>query len=375
MGMSASQARLLSITARISDIEYKSQQISNVKIRLADESQQVANAYTQALNKQKYTLTTYPNGTAEKIDLTVSQLMKSDSKYRLVSSKGKTLVSSDVKQNYMRCMSDWNDLLTCGNSTRLKQQNETQDDFLKRSKESGYWESCETQEQFLARYQAEKNWKQSVINDPEARKSNCKASFVLQQVWGQGSFRECKRSLGLDPNTQGGYDVLIANSNHTMDEVKHYEDLFEQLYAATTQTSVYVPGQEEPFGDGTFRYAHEDRQVNSDALLSLDKSCYNDPNWLYEALESGEFMIINVETGKEVSVSSESSIHLESDTTGMAKAEAEYNAATAKINKKEKKLDMELKALDTEHNALSTEFDSVKTLIGDNVEKSFNLFS
>ena len=42
MGMSASQARLLSITARISDIEYKSQQISNVKIRLADESEKVA---------------------------------------------------------------------------------------------------------------------------------------------------------------------------------------------------------------------------------------------------------------------------------------------------------------------------------------------
>ena len=44
-------------------------------------------------------------------------------------------------------------------------------------------------------------------------------------------------------------------------------------------------------------------------------------------------------------------------------------------NMKEKLLDNDLKALDTEHNALKTEFDSVKSLIGDNVEKSFNLFS
>ena len=36
---------------------------------------------------------------------------------------------------------------------------------------------------------------------------------------------------------------------------------------------------------------------------------------------------------------------------------------------------MEMKALDTEHSALKTEFDSVKQLIGDNVDKSFNLFS
>ena len=53
MGMSASQARLLSITVRINDVEYKSQQISNTKLRLADEAEQLATNYTNALNKQK----------------------------------------------------------------------------------------------------------------------------------------------------------------------------------------------------------------------------------------------------------------------------------------------------------------------------------
>ena len=58
MGMSASQARLLSITSRMNDIEYKSQQVANIKMRLASESEQVATDYTNALNKPKFTYTT-----------------------------------------------------------------------------------------------------------------------------------------------------------------------------------------------------------------------------------------------------------------------------------------------------------------------------
>ncbi|MBR1942212.1 hypothetical protein IJ843_00585 [bacterium] len=374
MGMSASQARLLSITSRISDIEFKSQQISNVKIRLADESEKVANAYTQALNKQKLVYTTFNNGSVQNVNLTVNELMKSNSPYRLKAANGKMIVASDIKNNYLRVMKDWNTHLNGWNSTNIQQKGETQENFLNRMKSSGYWKSSESQEDFLARVQREKNWKQGVMNNPESRKNNCKASFVLQQIWGQAGYSACYESLGLDPyKTEGGYETLVAHSDHTMDEVHYYEDLFEQLYTATTANSVWVDRQE--YNDGTTREAHEDKLLDPDALLILDDSINNDPNWLYEAIESGEFMLISVATNEEVSVSGEVSLQMVSDSTGMAKAEAEYNAATAKINSKEKKLDNELKKLDTEHNALNTEFDSVKSLIGDNVEKSFNLFS
>jgi len=52
MGMSASQARLLSLTSRLSDLELRAQVISNAKIRLADESTQASNDYENALDKQ-----------------------------------------------------------------------------------------------------------------------------------------------------------------------------------------------------------------------------------------------------------------------------------------------------------------------------------
>ena len=69
MGMSASQARLLAITARLNDVEYKSQNIANIKIRLADESEQLAMKYTAALNQQKYTLTSYDENGEHSVDL------------------------------------------------------------------------------------------------------------------------------------------------------------------------------------------------------------------------------------------------------------------------------------------------------------------
>lgn len=55
MGMSASQARMLSLTSRLSDLELTAQSISNSKIRLADQSEAASKEYSEALDKQKLT--------------------------------------------------------------------------------------------------------------------------------------------------------------------------------------------------------------------------------------------------------------------------------------------------------------------------------
>ena len=55
-------------------------------------------------------------------------------------------------------------------------------------------------------------------------------------------------------------------------------------------------------------------------------------------------------------------------------AKASYDANTASISSQEKLLDLELTQINTEHSAVKTEYDAIKSLIGDNVEKSFNVF-
>ena len=224
MGMSASQARLLAITSRMNDIELRSQQISNTKIRLADESEQVANDYTTALNKSKLTYTDYSSGQAQQIDLTPKNL--SEFGYKLVNRETGEIFTGDVDASTM-------------------------------------YEMIESGQFYI----------------------------------GEGG------------NESTTYEMYVPSS---------------------TNGKIYQPR----------RIAHT-----------------------------------FVEGAKEITVSGSTQMAIKSDDTDLAKAEAEYNAATAKINAKEKKLDQQMKEMDTEHSALKTEYDSVKSLISDNVSKSFQLFS
>lgn len=54
---------------------------------------------------------------------------------------------------------------------------------------------------------------------------------------------------------------------------------------------------------------------------------------------------------------------------------ADINAKTSIIQKEDRTLELRLKQLDTEQNALKTEMDAVKSVIKDNVEKTFKTFS
>lgn len=73
--MAASQGRLLSITARMSDVEFSSQQIQQKKIELAMSTDQITQQYTDALNKTKFVgLTGFNNGSAVYQDLNYDML-------------------------------------------------------------------------------------------------------------------------------------------------------------------------------------------------------------------------------------------------------------------------------------------------------------
>ncbi len=52
MGLAASQARLLTITSRLSSVELRQQRIANDKMRLASDQEEVSNKYTNALSNK-----------------------------------------------------------------------------------------------------------------------------------------------------------------------------------------------------------------------------------------------------------------------------------------------------------------------------------
>lgn len=104
MGMSASQARLLSITTRITNNELRAQTITNSKLRLADKSTEASQDYMNALNSQKLVYSCYnDNGESEQMDMTAGLIYTYSplkNQYALINSAGKMLVSSKDAENF-----------------------------------------------------------------------------------------------------------------------------------------------------------------------------------------------------------------------------------------------------------------------------------
>ena len=117
MGMAASQARLLSITARLSNNENTGQSISYAKQRLADQTQQITNEYNEALDATKLVVLTGFNGAeANYTDISYSLLtgtqMASDVKqYIVTDTKGRILVTNDIAEAYEGSSGNYNQFL------------------------------------------------------------------------------------------------------------------------------------------------------------------------------------------------------------------------------------------------------------------------
>lgn len=104
MGMSASQARLLTITGRLTDNELRSQTITNSKLRLAQKSSEASQAYMDALNSEKLTYKYYnDNGESASYNLTPALIYSYEplkNQYSIQNASGQNLVSATDAKNY-----------------------------------------------------------------------------------------------------------------------------------------------------------------------------------------------------------------------------------------------------------------------------------
>lgn len=110
MGMAAGQARLLSITSRMSDNELRAQIINNNKIRLATESSQVSEAYVTALNEAQLMFTNYDadnNASYQKLTFNAMTAYNPyNNQYILTNNSGNVLLSETDAVNYKNANGD-----------------------------------------------------------------------------------------------------------------------------------------------------------------------------------------------------------------------------------------------------------------------------
>ena len=99
MGMAASQARLLTITARIHDVEYQAQSIQNAKIQLGTQSDQVYNEYLEALNASTLTVNALSNdGSTSLVTANFNTLF---SKNKVTPADGSNYALRENKKGYL----------------------------------------------------------------------------------------------------------------------------------------------------------------------------------------------------------------------------------------------------------------------------------
>ena len=325
MGMAASQARFLSITARLSNLEFEGQQINQARMNIANLSEQAATEYQQAMSnrrllfdplrqvyndKNNYQVFTY--------DSIVNSVEEGGLGMRLVDRNGKIIVPaipSEVE----------------GTAEEI---NYIVDDKIYDS-------------HYLELGLREKGWNLQ------------KANYVKAAT----SWKE--------------YDLISSCTNRFAATFDNWSEADKTSFKYEFCNYERVTNMQDTAGY-CFRYVDSDGNV---VTPSLDENV-NDEDYVYDMLTSGEWSVqmgTKTTTGNIFSWSnadwrSTEGIYDILDTTDDGVATAKFEKLKAKYQKQDKELELRQKQIDSEHSALQTEYDAVKKVIDKNVETSFRTF-
>ena len=377
MGMAASQARLLTITARLHDVEYKAQSIQNAKIQLSTQSDQVYNEYLEALNATSLTITDSNKNViqANFNNLCGENAVQTGNQYALKDSNGRLIVSDDIDFSYHSYMEESGEadpylfamwmLDKSSNPDEIKSKYSESESKV--ASETTYASGKDKELQGIldkASSAAGETFEsiddlENSLDDPTDSKYSTLKKYAENYRSTEQSYRyKLYQQNAEDIFTGGGSDAV----DFDQDKFNYYTNIFKQIQAAGDCVS--IADYNGPDGDAA-----------------------NNSDWLKNMIECGKITIDIVKTDSKTgevsfngtSPSSDSYLSYTTtttmDKTALAKAEAEYEHKTKQINQKDKKFDNDLSKLETERTALTTEYDSVKKVISDNIERTFGIFS
>lgn len=375
MGMAAGQARLLSITARLSDNEHNGQALSYSKQRLADETEQVNNDYLAALSATKLTVLTGFNGSVANYSdisyrlMTGFETVACGRQYVITNAKGEILVTKDQANAFEAGNGDLNIFLAELGYTQADIDNCTDDEAKVKIHEA--WDKYFTS---IGK----------TFDDVEHEEGNPAIEY------GYTSFGNNTLYSGYATYTYNGKTQAINYEGST----KEQRELYDYAVAITTQ--FYCNGNYNPAGS-TANIALQTANDVDTGYIDYLKNIFNkmsscgyyteenendtikDDQWFEQQLKEGKlFLQYYSATEKDfvsTTISDDDSIQEVEDEREIALVESQYNQQLAALEKKDQQIDLELKKLDTEHNALQTEYESVKSVVDKNVEKSFSMFS
>ncbi len=398
MGMSASQANLLTLTSRLHDIEYKAQNIESQKIALATQKDELYQTYCDALDKTKIQVAfRNSNGTSSYVDATFSSVCTYDEnrqkQYAIRDSQtGKVIVDSEVYNAYTEgCFSDkysfaWammgmglsysysdvnmNGAYGQGNQVGIGTNSEG--NFGSETTEGSENLFMTDAERYaFDKYKAENpSGKVVTAYNNLLETSNNSESTTSEKQEALNSFRsELYSNSEIRNNT---YEYMRRDKTAPQEPVEYIEDLPENM--DIQKFNYYVNLFDEIQANGGCQ------EIDAQYTSGDDGA-----EWFNNMVTSGRVLIDFFDDNnsakkewKETSVATSTNQNYlteVSDEKDLKKAEATYEYELDKINKKDTKYDQDLSKLETERTSITTEMDAIKTVRNDNIERTFGIFS
>ena len=317
MGLAASQARFLNLTARKTNIEYEGQQINQQRTALANQS---ANYYSQMLtlsvpvppSESNYSTVVY-TFTMNGETCTINQVTNATGN----ANTANIIYTRTYTNNYNMNQNDNYRNITNNNGTYKFNDNQLR-----------------------------------ALND-----SNLDGNVFTQTVK-----EDIVKALGF---TQGSNDfdkVYVLNVGSNSNPSYEYYKKSDLPTGASGNVYGYTAGSVT---------AYEQKSVSG---VTITRDVNNRISAISAPGTLGTDIAVTSSTIKDSIAYNDAYAEYEYQTYLYQQKMEEINAQTSVIQAQDKKLELRLKQLDTEQSAISTEMDNISSLIDKNVENSFKVF-
>lgn len=375
MGMAASQARLLSITARLTDKEFQAQQISNAKVRLATDSEKLNAEYVDSLNQKNIKLVVgFADSTAQYEDLTYNGLVGVNSQlagdYCLTNTSGNILVTKAQESAFMAA-TNCDEFIAIMNPQKfvMIEDNSYKSTSLDADHDGNADgnELMEDYEKAVAAFSKSTNGAfLTSYADALTAASSLPADATQAEKQEVYTYMEdCFNAYDADPSRTMADNFITA--------FKNLRNAPSSVITVSANTSYKFDSDV----DKAYYQNLYNKMSKGYTTQSNEDSTINNRKWLENQLQQGTLLLNkfdSTEGWKEISWDTCSELSEQMDESDLAEIKANYDYKLSKIDNQDKKYDLELKQIDTEHTALQTEVESVKKVIDKNIEATFKSF-
>lgn len=352
MGMSASQARFLSLTARKTNVEYEGQQINQQRTSLSNES---SNYYSQLTSLAVPT----PPSTADytKVTYTFNDGNEKNTVTSIIATR-ETAATGIYMLNYVQEIPV--DTMIVGGTN-----------IITRSGSQGAYEYSlgavklqtagidDSAEKFIAAGIPKEIVAQYSPSE-RAAKLEVEKQYVAMATEKYGSADWMLRYV--KSSATGNYEPVLYNKKELENT-----DYNQKTGASLTGIKMYV------FGEST-----ESKEVkNAKARVEQDASGRYISLFIYDddTYTSGRKYDLTTTSESDEAAYNDAMNQYYYDKAQYDKQIQDINAKIEIIQVQDKNLELKLKQLDTEQNAIQTEMEAVKKVISKNVETSFKTFN